>query len=111
MSLSMRAISPPLRETEGGVVRIANTRIPLERVIESFLIGMTPEEIALSFDVLKLEDIYAVINYYLHNREEVDAYMVEAERQAKETRIEIEKRFDPTGIRARLLARRKPEAR
>src|SRR4051794_36697476 len=64
MSLSMRANLPPLRETEDGVVRIANTRIPLERVIESFLTGMTPEEIALSFDVLQLEDIYAVINYY-----------------------------------------------
>jgi uncharacterized protein (DUF433 family) len=106
----MRAISPPLRETDGGVVRIADTRIPLERVIESFLTGMTPEEIALSFDVLRLEDIYAVIDYYLHNREEVDAYMLEAEREAERTRAEMEKRFDPTGIRARLLARRKPEA-
>ena len=106
----MRATLPPLRETEGGVVRIADTRIPLERVIESFLTGMTPEEIALSFDVLKLEDIYAVVNYYLHNRAEVDAYMVKAEQIAEETRIKIERRFDPTGIRARLLARRSPEA-
>lgn len=106
----MRAISPPLRETEGGVVRIGETRIPLERVIESFLAGMTPEEIALSFDVLRLEDIYAVVDYYLHNREEVDAYMLAAEAEAERTRAEIEKRIDPTGIRARLLARRKPEA-
>lgn len=109
MSLSMRAVSPPLRETEGGVVRIAETRIPLERVIESFITGMTPEEIALSFDVLKLEDIYAVIDYYLHNREEVDAYMAEAECQAEKTRVEVEKQFDPAGIRARLLARRSTE--
>jgi uncharacterized protein (DUF433 family) len=106
----MRAISPPLRETEDGVVRIGDTRIPLERVIESFLAGMTPEEITLSFDVLRLEDIYAVVDYYLYNREEVDAYMLAAEAEAERTRGEMEKRFDPTGIRGRLLARRKPEA-
>ena len=110
MSISIRASMPPLRETEGGVVRIADTRIPLERVIESFLAGMTPEQIAQNFDVLKIEDIYAVINYYLHNREEVDAYMLEVEQEAMKTRGEVEKRFDPTGIRARLLARRQPEA-
>jgi uncharacterized protein (DUF433 family) len=110
MSLSMRATVPPLRETEGGVVRIADTRIPLERVIESFLAGMTPEEIAQSFNVLTLEDIYAVVNYYLHNRKEVDAYMLEGERQAEAIRVDMEKRFDPTEIRARLLSRRKHEA-
>jgi uncharacterized protein (DUF433 family) len=110
MTLSIHADVPPLRQAEDGVVRIANTRIPLERVVRAFLNGMTPEQIAHDFDVLKVEDVYAVINYYLHHREEVDAYMADAEKDAAKIKDEIEMRCDSAGIRARLLARRKPEA-
>jgi uncharacterized protein (DUF433 family) len=110
MMLSIHADTPPLRQAEDGVVRIANTRIPLERVVRAFLAGETPEQITQNFDVLKLEDVYAVVNYYLHHRDEVDAYMAEAEKDAARIRDEIERRFDPVSIRARLLARRRPEA-
>jgi uncharacterized protein (DUF433 family) len=108
MTLSIHSEKPPLKQSEDGVVRIANTRIPLERVVGAFLSGMTPEQIAQNFDVLTIEDVYAVISYYLHHRDEVDAYMVAAEQEAAETRNEIERQFDPAGIRARLLARRGP---
>lgn len=108
MAFSIHADVPPLRQTENGVVRIANTRIPLERVVRAFLDGMTPEQIAHDFDVLKVEDVYAVVNYYLHHREEVDAYMAEAEKDAARIRDEIEKQFDSADIRARLLARQNP---
>ena len=108
MSLSIHADMPPLTATEDGVVRIANTRVPLERVVRAFLAGMTPEQIAQNFDVLKFEDVYAVVNYYLHHRKEVDAYLAAAEQDAARTRDEIERQFDPTGIRARLLARHHP---
>jgi uncharacterized protein (DUF433 family) len=110
MTLTIHADVPPLRETDDGVVRIAGTRIPLERVVRAFLAGMTPEQISQNFDVLRIEDVYAVVNFYLHHRDEVDAYMKAAEQDALRTRHEIEKQFDPTGIRARLLAPRHPEA-
>jgi uncharacterized protein (DUF433 family) len=110
MTLSIHADLPPLRQAEDGVVRIANTRIPLERVVRAFLNGMTPEQIAHDFDVFRVEDVYAVINYYLHHREEVDAYMAEAEKDAAKIKDDIEKRCDSAGIRARLLARRRSEA-
>jgi uncharacterized protein (DUF433 family) len=97
---------PPLITTDDGVVRISGTRIPLERVIRVFLAGSTPEQIAQDYDVLTVEQIYAVVNYYLHHRSDVDAYLNEAERAAATTRAEIERQFDPAGIRARLLARR-----
>jgi uncharacterized protein (DUF433 family) len=109
MSLSIHSDLPPLRATDDGVVRIAGTRIPLERVVRAFLSGMTPEQIAQDFDSLKLEDVYAVINYYLHHRSEVDAYVAKAENAGAEIRKEIEKAFDPADIRARLLSRRRPD--
>jgi len=105
MPLSITADVPPLSASDDGVVRIAGTRIPLERVIHAFLAGSTAEQIVLDFDVLTVEQVYAVLNYYLHHRSEVDEYLIAAECQAADARQEIERQFDPVGIRARLIAR------
>jgi uncharacterized protein (DUF433 family) len=106
MPLPIRSDPPPLCENADRVVRIAGTRIPLERIVRAFLSGATPEQIVQDYDVLTIEDVYAVINYYLHHRAEVDAYLAEAEQEASRTRSEIEQMCDPAGIRARLMARR-----
>lgn len=106
MSLTLHADLPPLRETDDGVIRIANTRISLERVVRAFQAGMTPEEISQNFDVLKIEDVYAVINYYLHHRSELDAYMADVEQDEAAVRAEVEKQFPAKGLRERLLMRR-----
>lgn len=110
MNLKVQADPPPLYEANDGVVRVAGTRIPLERIVRAFLAGSTPEQIAHDYDVLSIEDVYAVVNYYLHHRPEVDAYLADAERDATRIRGEIEQRHDPAGIRARLLARRSAKA-
>ena len=57
------------------VVRIKGHRIGLEHIVECYQEGFSPEEIALDFPGLSLEKIYAVITYYLHNQNEIDAYM------------------------------------
>lgn len=106
MNLKLQADAPPLTVTEGGVVRISGTRIPLERVISAFLAGATPEQIAHDYEVLPVEDVYAVVNYYLHHRTDVDAYLADAEQDAAAVRSAVEQQHDATGIRARLLARR-----
>ncbi|TWU25806.1 DUF433 domain-containing protein [Bythopirellula polymerisocia] len=106
MPLPIQADLPPLCESQDGVVRIAGTRIPLERVVRAFCAGATPEQIAQDFDVLSLEVVYAVINYYLHHRQEVDAYLATADEEAAERKAISQERFDPTGVRARLLAKR-----
>jgi hypothetical protein len=50
--------------------------------------------------------VYGVVNYYLHSRTEVDAYLSQREGESARVREENEKRFPQNGIRARLLARR-----
>jgi hypothetical protein len=47
-----------------------------------------------------------VISYVLDHRREVDEYVMRRRNAAAEARGEIEARFPPVGIRARLLARR-----
>jgi hypothetical protein len=64
------------------------------------------EEIVMSYPSLELGDVYAIINYYVHNRTEVDAYLSQREAESARIREENEKRFPQKGIRARLLARR-----
>jgi len=106
MSLVIEAPPVPLRTDEHGVMLVGKTRIPLDTVVYAFNQGATPEEIVMSYTSLELGDVYAVVNYYLHNRVDVDAYLSQREADATRIRAENEKRFPQVGIRARLLARR-----
>jgi len=106
MSLVIEAPPVPLRVDEHGVLRVGETRVPLDTVVYAFNQGASPEEIVLSYTTLALTDVYAVITYYLHNRAEVDAYLLQREAEATQIRAENEQRFPQAGIRARLLARR-----
>jgi uncharacterized protein (DUF433 family) len=56
-------------------IRIKGHRIGIDNVIDYYLAGCTPEQIREHFPSLSLEKIYATITYYLHNKEEMDAYM------------------------------------
>ena len=60
--------SPPLREVEGGAVRIGKTRISLDLVVEEYYNGMTPEDMVSAYDTLVLANVYAVIAYYLRQQ-------------------------------------------
>lgn len=104
--LSAAAVEPiPLSTDADGAIRIAGTRITLTTVIDTFMTGASPEEIAQDFPVLRLDDIYAVITYYLRHREEVDAYLRERRARADAMRRQIEAHSPQTGLRDRLLAR------
>ncbi|MQA16993.1 MAG: DUF433 domain-containing protein [Pseudonocardiaceae bacterium] len=96
----------PLMTDPDGVVRVGSTRVTLDTVVAAFRTGATAEEIAQQYPTLELADIYAVITYYLRHRGEVEEYLRVREREAAEVRAENEARFDPVGIRERLLARR-----
>jgi uncharacterized protein (DUF433 family) len=105
MSLLIEAPPVPLRTDEHGVMRVGKTRVPLDTVVYAFNQGSSPEEIVMSYPSLELGDVYAVVNYYLHNRTGVDAYLSHREAEATLIRDENEKRFPQGGIRARLLSR------
>jgi uncharacterized protein (DUF433 family) len=88
-----------------GVIRIAKTRVTLESVILSFQNGATAEEITQQYPSLELADVYSVIAYYLRKRPDVDIYLQQRSRKAKQIQKKNESLFDPVGIRERLLAR------
>ena len=105
MTLAIAIEPVPLETDAYGVVRVAKTRVTLDTVVTAFLEGCTPEEIANQYTSLQLSDIYLVIGYYLSHRNEVNAYLAERQHQANVIQQEVEQRFNPMGIRDRLLAR------
>jgi uncharacterized protein (DUF433 family) len=104
--LNAAAVEPiPLLTDADGVIRVAETRVTLDTVVDNFMTGASPEEIAQDFPVLHLDDVYAVLTYYLRHRNEVDSYLRERRERGKAIRAEIETRSSQTGLRDRLLAR------
>ena len=96
----------PIRMDADGVIRVGGTRVTLDTVISAFSDGATAEEIAQQYPPLGLADIYSVIGYYLQRQAELDVYLGERRILAEEVRRENETRYDPQGIRKRLLVRR-----
>ena len=96
----------PLAVDADGVIRIGKTRVTLDTVIAAFADGATAEEIVQQYPSLHLADVYSVIGYYLRHTAEVDAYLQQRRVQQDTVRQQNEGRFDPHGVRERLLARR-----
>lgn len=107
MSLVIMPEVIPISTDEDGVMRIAGTRVTLDTIIAAYFQGESPEEIALQYPALNVADVHLVFGYYLHHRDKVDAYLKEREKKSAQVRAENERRFNPVGIRERLLARQK----
>jgi len=97
---------PPLSPSPDGVIYVGKTRVMLDTVIAAFNEGATPEEIAQQYPAISLADLYSAIAYYLGHRADVEAYLRSGEQLAQQVQAENEARFNPIGIRQRLLARR-----
>lgn len=106
MTLIIEPQTVPLRKDPDGTWRVGNTRVLLELVIHAFNVGQTPEEIVQSYSSLHLDEVYAVLAYYLSHRAEVDAYLDQQEAEVEEMWKNIKKRADYQEFRNRLLARR-----
>ena len=81
-------------------IRIKGTRISLDHVIELHKQGMKPEQIATHFGCpITVEQAYAAITYYLHNREAVEAYIERGEQRWQETAAAIRERPEPEAVK------------
>jgi uncharacterized protein (DUF433 family) len=103
--LPVSADRPPLRADDGGAVRVGNSRVSLDLVVERYEGGMSPEEMVRVYDTLSLPDVYAVIAYYLRHPDDVRAYMSRRAAEASALREAVEAAHPPLS-REELLARR-----
>lgn len=95
----------PLTRDKAGRLMVIGTRVPLDTLVAAFERGESPESIHESYPSVELGDIYAVFTYCLRHRAEVNSYLASRAEQRAEQRVEIETRFPPEGLRAKLLAR------
>jgi uncharacterized protein (DUF433 family) len=95
----------PLHVDADGVIRVSGTRVTLDTLVAAFAEGATAEEITQQYPALKLADVYSVIGYYLRHPAEVQSHLRQRQQHAEAIRQQTETRFDPIGIRERLLSR------
>ena len=105
MISSPPTMTVPLQTDKDGVIRVSGTRVTLDVVIARFEQGATPDDIHDSFDVLPINDIYAVIAYYLANRDELEAYTQRRAEEGERLRQEWEAKHPPKVTRAELERR------
>jgi uncharacterized protein (DUF433 family) len=79
---------------EPDTIRLKGHRIDLEHVLELYNEGYSVEQIALEFPHVSLEQLHAVIAYYWHNKEEVDAYLARLDEFIRES-MEADSRKPP----------------
>jgi uncharacterized protein (DUF433 family) len=107
MNLVLQQELPPLTQDTTGAIRVGNSRVLLELVINAFEDGASCESIVQRYSTLSLSDVYATVGYYLRHRQEVAAYLSHREELA----ISVQERLsnitpDVSQIRSRLLAQR-----
>lgn len=89
-------------------IRLKGTRIGIEVILSEYLNrGLLAEEIALRYQSLSLEQIYATLTYYWRNREQLDAYLRTVDEELTQQRQgqEFSPRPGAQQLRAMLQAR------
>jgi len=86
-------------------VRVKGTRVGIEHLLSAYLAGGTPEEMAIEFPTLTLEQVHGVIAWYLRNREDADAYLHRWQSRARRARTQQQELGEPEVVqRLRRLA-------
>lgn len=85
-------------------IRIKGSRIGIESVLyEHIHNGKTPEEIDAQFWSINLEQVYATILYYLHNKEAVHQYVADWLEYSERMRRKQEENPPPGILKLRRL--------
>ncbi|HET6382008.1 MAG TPA: DUF433 domain-containing protein, partial [Armatimonadota bacterium] len=77
-------------------IRVKGSRIGIESILYEYIHrGKTPEQIAERYPTVTLEQVYATILYYLHDREAVGAYLADYLEYCLRVRREAEENPPP----------------
>lgn len=97
----------PLVHWGDGSVRVKGSRLLLAMIVTSLQQGNTPDQIHDSFPAASVFQIKGVIDWYLNNKSEADAYLAEREARGERLRLEIQSR--PEYIAQSEILKRKRE--
>lgn len=99
-----KAMAKEYIEAREGNYYVAGTRISLDSIVLAFRRGESPETICQNFELLRLEEVYGAIAYYLANQADIDAYLIRQNEKWEEGRRSAEPL--PADLRERLMRAR-----
>ena len=68
-------------------IRVKGTRIGIETILTDYLeLGLFAEQIAARYPTLTLEQVYATLTYYWHNRQKIDEYLATIDQEIEQQR-------------------------
>lgn len=89
-------------------IRLKGTRVGIETILSDYLdLGLFPEQITTRYRTLSLEQVYATITYYWHNRAKIDAYLRAVEEEIARQRRAQDLHPSPAIQRLREIARQR----
>jgi uncharacterized protein (DUF433 family) len=91
-------------EERDGNHYVAGTRISLDSIVHAFRRGESPEAICQNFELLRLEEVYGAIAFYLANQPDIDAYLIRQSQKWTEGKRNAEPL--PASLRERLVRAR-----
>jgi uncharacterized protein (DUF433 family) len=85
-------------------IRLKGTRVGVETILYDFIHrSRSPEAIAASYPSLTLEQVYATITYYLHNKDAVTTYLTDWIEHGRQMRAEQARHPTPVMLKLRDL--------
>ena len=90
---------------DADYIVVKGTRVGIDIILGEYKEGASPEQIERNYRTLNLEQVYATITYYLHYRDEVEAYL-ERNRLACEKNYQEYLAKGPSELKHRLVASR-----
>src|SRR6266849_8361431 len=86
----MRSMAKEYIEQRDGNYYVAGTRISLDSIVHAFRRGESPETICQNFELLRLEEVYGAVAYYLANQADIDAYLARQDKKWAEGKRNVE---------------------
>lgn len=91
-------------------IRVKGTRVGIETILADYLeLGLFAEQIAARYPTLTLEQVYATLTYYWHNRPEVDNYLRQVSEEIDKRREQQTQSPSPAILKLREAAQRYEE--
>ncbi len=90
MTIKFDADPAPLRIDDTGAIRVGQSRVTLDVLLQYWRGGMRPEEISRGLDTLTLADVYGALAFYCRHQIEMDNYLRLREEEAEALRQQIE---------------------
>ncbi|MBX3056589.1 MAG: DUF433 domain-containing protein [Anaerolineae bacterium] len=88
---------------DADTIRLKGHRLGIEDVLDLYLEGYSPEQIALEFPDLNLELIHATITYYWHDQDKIETYLTRLDNIVAES-IRQESQKDASAVVKRIHA-------